>query len=307
MNRARDRIEAENRARVERALSAMRRLGHGNAGVNGGSHEDDVASRLERAPKHLRPILATFLSPSFKKAFLAYAKRFALGEVAFPPATSTVARQAGTTLQSASSPPATPGNSVTVVPDAAVAAAAAGAALPGACASKGNAAAAGGNPPPRRAISLDYPGTCPGHEATTLAASAAVASVPALARGAEQRRETAFGNAPPSKSEANLMAAGKHRSSMVPPGGRNGGDAGRGLGGGQSRRRSGARSKRELERRVGGVNRAAKWHKHRDPSSDFDVTLTAETASGRAASGSSQGRSAGDAAGTTGTGSGFEH
>ncbi|CAM9808913.1 unnamed protein product, partial [Hapterophycus canaliculatus] len=276
MNRARDRIEAENRARVEKALSAMRRLGQSNGSAGAGGDDDEqVARRLERAPAHLRPILAIFLSPSFKKAFLAYARQVALGEVTSP---SAVAPTGATT------------------------------ALTGAPGSTG--AAARGNPPPRRAISLDYPATCPGHEISTSAAATAAASVPALARGAGLRRQVAFGDEPPSKLEANLMAAGRQRSSMVAPGGRDSGttaddgsmDDGRGSNG-QNRRRSSTRSKRERDRQRSGVNRAAKWHKHQE-GSDFNVTLTTDTASGRAGSSVVQHNSAGAGAGTTESGKG---
>ncbi|CAM9851016.1 unnamed protein product [Scytosiphon promiscuus] len=241
MNRARDRIEAENRARVEKALSAMRRLGRGsNSPGAGGDDLENIARRLESAPEHLRPILAVFLSPGFKKAFLAYAEQVARGEVAFPSATGAVTKQAGS--------------------------------LAGSSGSTGDASARG-NPPPRRAISLDYPVTCPGHEAATPAAAAAAAAVPALARGVERRRQVAFGDAPPSKSEASMMADGKRRLSMGEPGGRNGGT---------------------------GVKRD-EWHKHRE-GSDFDVTLTADTASGRAANRPSLGSSAGAVAGATESG-----
>lgn len=62
-NRARDRIEAENIARLEKALSAMNIARH------------STANRLERAPEHFRPLLAVFLRPGVIKTFLAYAKK----------------------------------------------------------------------------------------------------------------------------------------------------------------------------------------------------------------------------------------
>lgn len=263
MNRARDRIEAENRARVEKALSAMR-LGHRHG--DGGAA--DVAGRLERAPAHLRPILAIFMSPAFKQAFLAYAQQVACGEVVMPSA-SALDRQYRTANTAAASPPPSSGKSV----PARNAAAAAAAGVPG-----GTSAVRGGNPPPRRAISLDCP--------ETVAEAAAKASAPVPpARGAERRRQVAFGDVPPTKSEANLIAAGKHRSLKAKaPGAR---QAGIGGGGGErfsasGRRRSAAGASRREggEHQASGVSNAAKWRKHRE-GSDFNMTLTADTATGR--------------------------
>ncbi|CAM9674223.1 unnamed protein product, partial [Ectocarpus fasciculatus] len=261
MNRARDRIEAENRARIEKALSALRFRS-----------QDSVAGRLDRAPAHLRGILAVFLDPSFQKAFLDYAKRFARGEVVLPSAvdkqpTSSANMQTSSSKETAS------------------------------------AAVGGGNPPPRRAISLDYPETCPGHGPTTPAAAAAAASVPKLAKDLERRRQMMFGDLPPTKSEANVIAAGKHRPPITAPGGRNGGGRGGGVRGGDG---DGARQNHQTGKRKsrsgrkgsadgGNKGSGTQWRRHRE-GSDFSMTLTAESAVGRSAGTPSKGGGQGGAA-----------
>lgn len=272
MNRARDRIEAENRARVEAALSAMR-LGHrGRSG--------DVADRLERAPAHLRRILAIFMSPAFKQAFLAYAQKVARGEIAMPSA-SALAVQAR--RPAASPSPSSPGQAVRAKT------AAAAAAVPGS-----TTALAGRSPPPRRAISLDCP--------ETVAEAAADASAPPPGRGAERRRQGAFGDVPPTKSEAILIAAGEHRSLTTKSSGRRklggaSGASGGGHGRGSTRASGGQRRVAGASSRGGassGANHTAvKWRKHRE-GSDFNLTLTADTAVGRAGRNSAQ---AGDSGG----------
>lgn len=70
MTRARDRIETENRARVEKVLSAM------------SFARSDVASSLEKAPVHFRRLLDTFLRPGFSRAFLIYAGKVRRGVIA---------------------------------------------------------------------------------------------------------------------------------------------------------------------------------------------------------------------------------
>ena len=276
INRARDRIEAENRARVEAALSAMR-LGHrGRSG--------DVADRLEQAPAHLRRILAIFMSPAFKQAFLAYAQKVARGEIAMPSASAlAVQPRRPANGPAASSSPSSPGQAVRAK-TAATAAAVAGS----------TTALVGRSPPPRRAISLDCP--------ETVAEAAADASAPPPGRGAERRRQGAFGDVPPTKSEAILIAAGEHRllttksSSRRKLGGASGasgGGHGRGstsASGGQ-RRVAGASSRGGAS--SGANHTAVKWRKHRE-GSDFNLTFTADTAVGRAGRNSAQ---AGDSGG----------
>lgn len=262
MNRARDRIEAENKARIEKALNALRLRS-----------QDSVAGRLERAPVHLRGILAVFLDPRFQKAFVNYAQRFVRGKVVLPSALHKQATSSANMLTSSSKE------------------------------SGKNAAVCGGNPPPRRAISLDYPETCLGHGPTTPAAAAAAASVPALAKGLERRRQVMFGDMPPTKSEANMMAAGKHRSSITAPGGRNGGGKGGGAVGrdGDGVRRNqqtGKRKSRNGRKRSadgGKINPGMQWRRHRE-GSDFSMTLTAESAVGRSARTPSKGGGQGGAA-----------
>ena len=65
MNRMQERIDAENRARLERVVNAM------------SATHTSIVDRLIRAPPHLRSLLATFLRPGFTQAFLLYAKRAA--------------------------------------------------------------------------------------------------------------------------------------------------------------------------------------------------------------------------------------
>ncbi len=269
LSRARDRIEAENRARVEKALNAMR------LGASGGG----IAGRLERAPAHLRPILSIFMSPGFKSAFLAYAQKVARGEIVMPSA-SALAKPAVKTGASPPSPP--PGKGA---PATKTSGKAAGKESPAAAAAAGT----GGNgckAAPRRAISLGTP--------ETVVEAATAASAPPLAKGAEHRRQATFGDLPPTKSEANLIAAGKHRSSMTAPGRRKAGD-----GGGESFNSSGGRRKRGagggLRREGSDRQRArkaskgeAKWRAHRE-GSGFEMTLTAETAIGRTERSPSQG------------------
>ncbi|CAM9477034.1 unnamed protein product, partial [Ectocarpus sp. 12 AP-2014] len=269
MNRARDRIEAENRARIEKALSALRLRS-----------QDSVAGRLERAPAHLRGILAVFLDPSFQKAFLDYAKRYTLGEVVLPLALHKQATSSANILTSSSKE------------------------------SEKNAGGGGGNPPPRRAISLDYPETCPGHGPTTPAAAASAASVPALAKGLERRRQVMFGDLPPTKSEANMMATGKHRSSITAPGGRNGGGKGTGAVGrdgdgvrrNQQTRKRKSRNGRKRSADGGNKSPGMQWRRHHE-GSDFRMTLTAESAVGRSARTPSKGGGQGGAALVTEQGS----
>lgn len=250
MSRARDRIKAENKARIEKVLSAMR-LGRRN---------ESIIGRVQRAPAHLRPILTTFLSPEFKNAFVAYAKKIARGEITVP------FTNAPTTTSDASS--STAASVVTTLKTGAEARAT-GRAVEIEGSGESAAIAPAGNPPPRRAISLDYPETFPGHVAKTVAA----ASVPRLVRDAERRRKAMFGDAPPTKSEATLIAAGKHRESTSPTAVRNGGV---GAGKPKQRKRRGQGGSRS------GSTSGVKWRKHSETSA-FDMTLTADTAKGRAA------------------------
>lgn len=277
LSRARDRIEAENRARVEKALSAMRL----------GGRSSSVAGRLERAPAHLRPILSIFMSPAFKSAFLAYAQQVARGEIIMPSASALLAKHAAKT-GAAISPPSPPGKGS--APNTKAAVSGGGKQAPAAAA--GTGVNGGGKTPPRRAVSL-------GTTETVAEASAVVASAPPLARGAENRRQAMFGDLPPTKSEANLIAAGEHRSPVATSGGRKaaggGGDGGSGFNA-SGRRKRGAEggprregSGREQARRA---SKGAKWRAHRE-SSGFSMTLTADTAVGRTERSPSQGGATG--------------
>lgn len=266
-SRARERIDAENKVRIEKALSAMKIGRERNANVTG---------RIQRAPAHLRPILTIFLSPEFKKAFLAYAQRVARGEISMPSGNFLLAKQAPSAAATS--------ESVTAKTGAAAAAAAATPATPATAAVGGSGATAaatepGGKPPPRRAISLDYPETCPGHVVTTAVAAAGL--VPPLARGAARRRQVMFGDVPPTKSEANMIAAGRHRESIFPPGVQKDGAGAAGKQNQQQKHRGRAGSR-------SGSTSKVKWRKH-SGGSDFDMTLTADTAKGRTVRTPSQG------------------
>lgn len=185
LNRARERIETENRTRVEQALNAMSFARNNNFNI------------LDRAPAHFRHLLAIFLRPGFKKSFITFARKMRH----IRPSDRRLA-EAGSPLTAGSNVASTSSSRDTMVPLAA-----------------GTAATRFimDTPSPRRAISLDYPAGAPSNKIAAVAATASAVAAASQSRftgsDTEGRRKEAFGDVPPTTAAAGRIATGKRAHS----------------------------------------------------------------------------------------------
>lgn len=203
---------------------------------------NNTSNRLERAPAHLRPLLTVFLRPGFKTAFLAYAKQVATTGGHHP---SGIAAKSIAAVPSGN-PEAVAGTATKTIATA--------------------AAAVAPRSPPRRAISLGY-----SNESTAASASAAAAATTAARAGgahpwasgeaAEKRRQSTFGDLPPT-SAVGILAV------------KQGGVA---MNDSRARRSGGGAAAGGAGRKAGG---GAKWRTH-GRGNAMDLTLTSGTASGK--------------------------